>query len=142
MQRLRCLVVVGALALVLGVVEAGPAAAARGGTNDAAKVCQRGGWQALIARTGEAFKNQGDCVNDGAQANPPFGTYGKAACAAIPGVFTQDNPKVWQCNFAEGNPPNFTFVQSLSNACELDTDSLGFFTTSGEDEDVNAYCDL
>jgi hypothetical protein len=85
MKRLKWLVVIGALLLVLGVIEAGPAAGATGGNNDAAKACQRGGWQSLFARTGEAYKNQGDCVNDGAQANPPFGTNGKAACDAIPG---------------------------------------------------------
>ena len=71
MKRLKWLVVIGALLLVLGVIEAGPAAGATGGNNDAAKACQRGGWQSLFARTGEAYKNQGDCVNDGAQANPP-----------------------------------------------------------------------
>ena len=142
MQRLRWLVVVGAVALVLGLVEAGPAAAAKGGNNDAAKACQRGGWQALVARTGEAFRNQGDCVNDGAQANPPFGTQGKAACDAIPGRFTLVNSKVWECNYAEGDPPNFTYRTALDAACELDTNGLGFLVVSGEGEDVLALCEF
>jgi hypothetical protein len=143
MQRLKWFVLVGVLALVLGVVEAAPAAAAKGGNNDAAKVCQRGGWQALIARSGEAFKNQGDCVNDGAQANPPFGTQGKAACDAIPGgLFSQDNPKVWQCNYSEGDPPNYTYRNSLDAACELDTNGLGFLVLSGGGENAQALCEL
>ena len=142
MKRLKWLVVIGALLLVLGVIEAGPAAGATGGNNDAAKACQRGGWQSLVARTGEAYKNQGDCVNDGAQANPPFGTKGKAACDAIPGQFLQINTKVWECIYAEGDPPNFTYAESLQNACELDTNALGTFLVSGEGEDVSAFCEL
>ena len=72
MQRLKWLVVIWALALMVGVVEAGPAAAAKGGNNDTANLCQQGGWQTLVTRTGEDFKNQGDCVNDGAQGSAPF----------------------------------------------------------------------
>jgi len=70
MHRLLCLVVIGAAAVVVGVVAAGPAAAAKGGNNDTAKVCQKGGWQNLVPDRGGKFANQGDCVNDGAQAAP------------------------------------------------------------------------
>lgn len=64
-------------------------------------------------------------MNDGAQANAPFGTCGKAACDAIPGLLIQVNPKVWECNFAEGDPANFTYATSLNRACENDTNGLG-----------------
>ena len=40
-QRLKWLVVIWALALMVGVVEAGPAAAAKGGNNDTANLCQQ-----------------------------------------------------------------------------------------------------
>ena len=46
-------VVIGALALMVGVVEAGPAAAAKRGNNDTANLCQQGGWQTLVTGTGE-----------------------------------------------------------------------------------------
>ena len=74
MRRLRSLVLIGALALAVGAVAAGPAAAAKGGNNDTAKRCQKGGWKSLTAQTGAPFANQGDCVNDGAHglgAVPP-----------------------------------------------------------------------
>ena len=143
MRHLKWLMLVGVFSLVIGVVEAGPAAAAKGGNDAAAMACQRGGWQGLVARTGEAFKNQGDCVNDGAQANQPFGTQGKAACAAIPGgSFRQLNSKVWECDFLEGDPPNFTYLRSLEAACEADTNALGFLTESGANGQVQAFCEL
>ena len=98
MQRLKWLVVIGALALMVGVVEAGPATAAKGGNNDTANLCQQGGWQTLVTRTGEDFKNQGDCVNDGAQGSAPFA--GKAACTQAGGTFVVGGigPTLWQCN--------------------------------------------
>ena len=77
MHRMRCLVVIGVLAVVVSVVGAGSAFAAKGGNNDTANVCQHGGWQTL-----GAFVNQGACVNDGAQ----FGAAGKAACTDPNGI--------------------------------------------------------
>lgn len=71
--------------------------------------------------TPEVLRGAGDCVNDGAQANPLFGTQGKAACDSIPGLFIQVNAKIWECNYAEGNPPNFTYTASLNTACDLKT---------------------
>jgi hypothetical protein len=142
MHRITWVMVIGALAMVLGVVEAGPAAAAKGGNNDTAKICQRGGWGALVARSGEVFANQGDCVNDGAQADAPFGTAGRAACLAIHGTFVMDDPRLWQCSYGEGNPPNYSFTASLSTACDTDTNSRGFFDASGPSNDVFAYCEI
>ena len=66
MHRLRGLFVIGALAVVVGAVAAGPAAAAKGGNNDTAKLCQKGGWNTLVSHSGDSFANVGDCVNDGA----------------------------------------------------------------------------
>jgi hypothetical protein len=66
MGRFKCLVVIGALTVAAGMVATGSAAAAKGGNNDAAKQCQKGGWKTPVSQTGEPFKNQGDCVNDGA----------------------------------------------------------------------------
>jgi hypothetical protein len=62
MDRLTGLVVVGALAVAVSVVAAGPALAAKGGNNDTAKVCQKHGWKTLVPAAGGAFANQGDCV--------------------------------------------------------------------------------
>ena len=92
--------------------------------------------------TPEVLRGAGDCVNDGAQANPLFGTQGKAACDSIPGLFIQVNAKIWECNYAEGNPPNFTYTASLNTACDLNTNGLGFLVVSGQSENVNAFCEL
>jgi hypothetical protein len=48
-----------ALALSVGV----GTAAAGGGNSDAAKACQKGGWQTLVRQDGTAFTNTGDCVS-------------------------------------------------------------------------------
>ena len=103
MHRLRCLVVIGALAVAVSVVGAGSAFAAKGGNNDTAKACQHGGWKAF-GRT--CFANQGDCVNDGAKGSAPFGTAGKAACTdGINGSFNLDaTDTVWSCDYDV--PPN------------------------------------
>ena len=72
MKRLRVAVAIAFAALVVLAVAAGPAAAAKGSNNDTAHACQHGGWTTLVdPATGLAFKNQGDCVNSGAQGNPP-----------------------------------------------------------------------
>lgn len=52
-----------ALTLSVGV----GTAAAGGGNSDAAKACQKGGWQTLIRQDGTAFTNTGDCVSYGAR---------------------------------------------------------------------------
>ena len=123
MRRLKCLVVIGALTLAASAVAAGPAAAAKGGNNDTAKQCQKGGWKALVAQTGEPFKNQGDCVNDGAHglgAVPP--PAGATACAKLTGSsFTplQDDT-LWQCQYP--TPPNPSGpLSALQEACASDS---------------------
>jgi hypothetical protein len=138
-HRLRCLVVVGALAVAVSAVAAGPAAAAKGGNNDTAKVCQKGTWKTLVPDAGGTFANQGDCVNDGAQGRPPFGTAGKAECGKIGGsfaiMFIPEPParSEWECEYVV--PPNPTHPPGLQNACSADVDgALGVFQT----EQINA----
>ena len=118
MHRLGCLVVIGALAVVVSVVGAGPAFAAKGGNNATAKACQQGGWQTL-----GTFANQGDCVNDGAQ----FGTAGKAACTdphGINGSFDLDaTNRNWSCLYDV--PPNPDGdLSALLTACAADAGGL------------------
>lgn len=123
MRRLKCLVVIGALAVTVSVVAAGPAAAAKGGNNDAAKQCQKGGWKTLVSQTGEPFKNQGDCVNDGAHglgASPP--SAGATACAnLIHSSFTPlMDDTLWQCQYPA--PPNPAGpLSALQDACATDS---------------------
>jgi hypothetical protein len=67
----------GALAVAVGVVDAGPALAAKGGNSDNAHACQQGGSGGLVAaETGLPFKNAGDCASHGAQANDARGLVG------------------------------------------------------------------
>jgi hypothetical protein len=61
-------VVIGALAVALGVVAAGPALAAKGGNSDTAHGCQQGGHENRFeAETGNPFENAGDCASHGAE---------------------------------------------------------------------------
>jgi hypothetical protein len=68
MHRLRCFVAIGALAVAVSVVGAGPAFAAKGGNNDNAHACQQGGHESRFeAETGRPFNNAGDCASHGAK---------------------------------------------------------------------------
>jgi hypothetical protein len=68
MDRLKSLLVAGALAVVLSIVAAGPAPAAKGGNSDNAQACQQGGHTNLFeTETGNPFKNAGDCASHGAK---------------------------------------------------------------------------
>jgi hypothetical protein len=108
---------------MMGVVQAGPAAAAKGGNNDTANLCQQGGWQILVTRTGEVFKNQGDCVNDGAQGSGPYA--GKAACAQAGGTFVLGGigPTLYQCN---DYPVSTSSDNALIDACIGQDGGLSF----------------
>jgi len=113
MHRLRGLVVIGALAVAVSMVGAGPAFAAKGGNNDTANLCQHGGWNVL-----GVFANQGDCVNDGARGSPLFGTAAKVACEGIGGRFTLAATS-WTCEYDNvDNPP------ALQTACTTDRGEL------------------
>jgi hypothetical protein len=120
MRRLRGLVVIGALAMVVGVVAAGPAVAAKGGNNDTAKQCQHGGWMTLLSQGGRSFMNQGDCVNDGAQGlgvepGPP--PTPEQACLSLPGSpsFTDEGEGSWKCTYL--SPPGPAKPLSLEMEC-------------------------
>jgi hypothetical protein len=68
MERLKHVLVAGAVAAVVSVLAAGPAVAAKGGNNDNAHACQQGGHTNLFeAETGNQFKNAGDCASHGAK---------------------------------------------------------------------------
>jgi hypothetical protein len=67
-DRLKCLLVAGVLALVVVAVAAGPASAAKGGNGDNAHACQQGGHENRFeAETGNPFKNAGACASHGAR---------------------------------------------------------------------------
>jgi hypothetical protein len=71
MHSLKCLVVIGALAVAVSMVGAGPAFAVKGGNNDNAHACQQGGFaNRFDGETGRPFTNAGDCANNGAQDQP------------------------------------------------------------------------
>ena len=70
MDRLEWLLLVGAVALVVAAMGAGPAAAAKGGNSQNAKLCQKGGFADLNdATTGLRFTSQDACVSYGAKGN-------------------------------------------------------------------------
>ena len=67
MGRVRGVLVAGVLAVVVCVVGASPAFAAKGGRSGHAYACQQGGQRfSLEAETGNPFKNAGDCTSHGA----------------------------------------------------------------------------
>jgi hypothetical protein len=120
------LVVIGALTVAVCLVAAGPAAAAKGGNSDSAKLCQKGTWKMLVPDAGGTFVNQGDCVNDGAQGNAPFGTAGKAACADIGGIFQlMTAPLSWSCIYRSPPIPS----PELQAACATDAPQGQIFET-------------
>src|SRR5829696_7354449 len=133
MHRLRCVVVIGALTVAVCVVAAGPAAAAKGGNNDIAKLCQKGTWKTLVTNTGDPFATQGDCVNDGAQGSAPFGTAGKTLCAALGGRFELRTAS-WSCVYA--SPPNPQQPPDLAIACAADAPQGTFQTEQIQSEDL------
>lgn len=127
--------------MVVCVVAAGPAVAAKGGNNDTAKFCQQGGWKMLVSVAGGMFANQGDCVNDGAQGSAPFGTAGNAACADVNGSFrlrTEDHG--WGCVFDPITFPGGT--ANLEAACVIDTNDSpeAMFFTEQVNFDLAAIC--
>ena len=141
MRRLKCSLVMGALTVAVSAVAAGPAAAAKGGNNDTAKQCQRGGWKTLVSQTGEPFKNQGDCVNDGARgvdAVPPGCDRVQEPHRQLVHPLMDDT--LWQCQYPV--PPNPAGpLSALQDACASDSvrpgSHVGFEERRGE---VTATC--
>ena len=125
MHRLSDLVVIGAAAVAVGAVAAGPATAAKGGNSDSAKACQHGGWKTLVPAGGGTFANQGDCVNDGAQGRPPgLGNAGQGACQGIGGKYTLHRAPSWLCQYtptdSPAEPPEDANTVALQTACGAD----------------------
>ena len=61
------MLVAGAVAVAVGAVAVGPAAAAKGGNSDNAHACQQGGHENRFeAETARRFKNAGDCASHAA----------------------------------------------------------------------------
>ena len=92
------------VAVAVSTVAAGSAVAAKGGNNDTANLCQKGGWQSLFSATGDGFVTQGDCVNDGAQGREVFTTAGEAACDRLVGgdpplplFHAGEGTTLWEC---------------------------------------------
>jgi hypothetical protein len=133
-ERFKRLLVAGAVVFALSVVAAGPAEAAKGGNNDTAKACQKGGWKTLGPVAGGTFVNQGDCVNDGAQGSPPLlgsPPAGQGACQGIGGTFHQSRPPTWTCEYTPNpppDPPGDPNSLALKTACA--TDGGGFNPSS------------
>ena len=87
MKARLILVSCAVLALTVGIATAtaedGP------GNSDAAKACQKGGWQELVREDGTAFKNAGDCVSYAAQGGT-LEPKGPGACVAGSEDFSGD----------------------------------------------------
>ena len=140
MHRLRGIVVIGALAVAVSVVGAGPAVAAKGGNSANAKLCQKGGWQNLFQSDGSRFASEGDCMSYGAHGGtilttPPFA--GQAVCVADGGTFVPDggSPAIWQCNRYRSG----TDEQILANACFADGGNV-LATRADVDDTRSAVC--
>jgi hypothetical protein len=125
MRLCKWLWIVAAVAVTASLSVAGPAVAAKGGNNDAAKRCQKGGWASVFDATGGRFVNQGDCVNDGAQGLGVFNTAGEAACTQIHGTFdfVNNEAELWECRYQV--PPNPSAPPQLVPACITDTFGMG-----------------
>ena len=121
MRRLRSLVLIGALALAVGAVAAGPAAAAKGGNNDAAKRCQKGGWKSLTSQTGAPSPTKATASTTGPTAWRRPAPAGQTACANLPGsLFSNVDSEglLWTCTYPV--PPNPEMPSALADACTSD----------------------
>jgi hypothetical protein len=136
MHRLRGLVVVGALAVVVSAVVAGPAVAAKGGNNDTAKACQHGGWQTLLRSDGSSFASPGECASYGAHGGT-FDTRTKSQvdCESVGGTFSTSTP-LWTCT----NAPRSSFT-TLTDDCFADLNRLGIVGGSVVSFDETLMCE-
>ena len=130
MQRVRGVLVVGALAVAVSAVAAGPAVAAKGGNNDTAKACQHGGWQRSPGRAGRS-PTKATASTTEPRATPRCRREGRVR--RIGGSFSL-NPNSWLCawNLGAGSGA------SLKEAC--DTDSGEFEEEEPSGDDIMATC--
>jgi len=100
MHRLKCLVIIGALAVAVSVVAPGPAVAAKGGNSDNAHACQQGGHENRFeAETGSPFKNAGDCASHGAKGGAT------ASLQLATGIYPCDAGECWGTVSGSGLEP-------------------------------------
>jgi hypothetical protein len=100
MHRLKCLVIIGALAVAVSVVAPGPAVAAKGGNSDNAHACQQGGHENRFeAETGRPFKNAGDCASHGAKGDAT------ASLQLATGIYPCDAGECWGTVSGSGLEP-------------------------------------
>jgi hypothetical protein len=126
-MRLRFLLVL-CCALFALTATATIASAGEGGNSEAAKACQKGGWETLAGADG-AFKNEGDCVAYAAQGGEfDAKTYtGRALCESFGGTFAVGvAPVVWTCN-------NWPFVDSADREAKFFALAAACFADGGDD---------
>jgi len=128
-----------ALALTVGV----STATADGGNSDAAKACQKGGWQNLMRQDGTGFKNEGDCVAYAAQGGKLLSCAGSEDFSEFPEFSTPttfsggtiDDPYgpaggvVVQGSFLDGGFPLGAHV--LFSGLDSDSFQLSFTNPTG-----------
>ena len=163
MRRLWCLVVIGVLAVAVSVVGAGPAVAAKGGNSENAHACQQGGHQNRFeAKTGNPFKNAGDCVNDGAQGTAyaslsidqggsPYSCFAGRCWGHVvgdgllPGAAWEVQEPITQVTLAHGTvtPSGGTNHETLNLACTFTRAQISSTTSGGASISVivpNSVC--
>ncbi len=90
----------GAVAVAVGAVAVGPAAAAKGGNSDNAHACQRGGHETRFeAETARPFKNAGDCASHAALGGAT------ASLQLATGTYTCGGATCWGTLSASGLDP-------------------------------------
>jgi hypothetical protein len=94
----------------------------------------KGTWKTLVTDGGGTFADQGDCVNDGAQGNAPFGAAGNAECNEIGGEFQLRAVNRWNCLYTS----NSTNTAGMREACA--TDGGTFTTAQGPGGDTVGTC--
>jgi hypothetical protein len=81
-----------------------------GGNSANAKLCQKGGWQALVTEAGEPLSNAGDCVSHAAQGGTLTTLHDQwqNACVEAGGSFTESENQ-WRCINSEQGLSQDTF---------------------------------
>jgi hypothetical protein len=119
------LVVCVVLALTVGI------STASGGNSDAAKACQKGGWQHLYRSGGTGFKNQGDCVSYAAQGGTlTQKSPAQLVCESVGGTYGGPSGNVlWSC---PNGPYSNAAFDALTSQCMADSGGHNWsFSTDG-----------
>jgi len=132
----RVTMMLGALAMVVGLL-AGPVAAAPGGNAANAHKCEEGGYLDYTDPQGNPFKNEGQCTSYAARGGQlvPTGPHLSLDLSAgtISGTgFTPNSPIALSGEFVPNR--NFSFI-----TFGLSTDATGAFTTGDLREDLT-FC--